>query len=178
MGQWRDLVVCGHLHTRSHGADSPVRADLPSCNEHPFSEVRFHGASESQSRCPPPKQGPSIMLPLFCFLSFSSLTSHLLNPAFTPDLPLHPPSPYTHTHTVLLQTLQVQVAKTHLKLACTNKKNVLPHIIGNIRVHLASIMIASGGSSDITTLFFLSLNSSSLKGDPNISCNGQVFSKK
>lgn len=98
-GWWdsgRDLVVCGHLHSRSHGADSPVRADLPSCNVHPFPEVRFHGASENQSRYPPPsKHGPSIMLPLFCFPSFSSLTSHLLNPAFTPD-PLSSPPPHTH----------------------------------------------------------------------------------
>lgn len=101
-GWWdsgRDLVVCGHLHSRNRGADLPVRADLPSCNEHPFSETRFQGASENQSRCPPPSQGPWIMLPLFCFHSFSSLISHLLNPAFTTDPPPPHPHPPLHTHT-------------------------------------------------------------------------------
>lgn len=62
------------------------------------------------------------------------------------------PSLLTPPHTVL-QTIQVQVTETQLELAYTNKTNILAHLTGNIRVHLASITIGSRGSNDVIRLF-------------------------
>lgn len=134
-----------------------------------FSEISLHGAQKTRAGSHLPNEGQSIMLPLFCFLSFLSLTSHLLNPTFTPDL---------HPHTVLLQTLQVQVTKTHLRLAYTNKKNVLVHLTGNVRVYLASITIGFRGSNDVIRLF-LHLSALLLTWWwLNLSCNGKAFCMK
>lgn len=162
-GRGGDLNVWGYSHTRS------MRADLPSYNE---CFLRYQASWSSEK----PKQASTslmrascITLPLFCFLFFFSLTSHLLNPAFTPDL---------HPHTVLLQTLQVQGTKTHLKLTYRNKNNVLVHLTGNVRVHLASIMIGSRGLMMSSGSFSISQLCFSLDGDLILSHNGQAFYMK
>lgn len=90
-GRGGDMNVCGCSHPKSHEADPPNRPDMPFIMSVLSQKPGFLQPQKTEAGSHLPKEGYGIMLPPLPFLSFLSLISYLLNPAFTPD-PISTPS--------------------------------------------------------------------------------------